>query len=310
MFKIQSHPMCEHRSARINKSFIVSNMPIEGAGQDKLKAITIKILKFNYFISEVDCSFAYFVPIAPKMFNRWKQAYKQIFPETTCTALVVWNQSYGIGTSFHMKISHYLRIFIPLNSQIVSVIHGLMLSDGHLTHFKPRFGTSRFVLEQSAERVKYMYHVFIILAPLCISFPRVNYHKNFLDKRFISIVISTRTYAVLGEIYNMWYPNQIKKVPYDLFGFFNATVLAHWIIGDGSFHRSHGSLVLCTDSFNVKECVFLINILIIKYGIHSRVQYSRGKPRIYIPKSEINKIRALVKHHISSDFFYKIGLDL
>lgn len=92
---------------------------------------------------------------------------------------------------------------MPLNTQIVSTLQGMILSDGHLTHFLPRFGTSRFVLHQSVEHVEYIWYVFRILGPLCISFPGVNYHKNIEGRKFLSVVISTRTYAVLGEIYQI-----------------------------------------------------------------------------------------------------------
>ena len=60
--------------------------------------------------------------------------------------------------------------------------------------------------------------------------------------------------------------------------------LAHWIIGDGTFK---GILLLfCTDSYSIKDVVMLINILIIKYGIHCTIRYE-SFPRICVYKRYI-----------------------
>jgi hypothetical protein len=48
--------------------------------------------------------------------------------------------------------------------------------------------------------------------------------------------------------------------------------LAHWIIGDGTF-KGGIILLFCTDSYSIKDVVMLINILIIKYGIHCTIRY-------------------------------------
>jgi hypothetical protein len=47
--------------------------------------------------------------------------------------------------------------------------------------------------------------------------------------------------------------------------------LAHWIIGDGTFKGI--ILLFCTGSYSIKDVVMLINILIIKYGIHCTIRY-------------------------------------
>jgi len=47
--------------------------------------------------------------------------------------------------------------------------------------------------------------------------------------------------------------------------------LAHWILGDGNFKGI--ILLFCTGSYSIKDVVMLINILIIKYGIHCTIRY-------------------------------------
>ncbi len=78
-------------------------------------------------------------------------------------------------------------------------------------------------------------------------------------------------------------------------------------MGDGSFTGK--GLLLCTDSFSIKEVVILINIIIIKYNINCSIQYSTKKyPRIYIGKNSMFKLRKLVLPHMHESMLYKLGI--
>jgi len=77
-------------------------------------------------------------------------------------------------------------------------------------------------------------------------------------------------------------------------------------MGDGSLKRG---LLLCTDSFSIKEVVILINVFIIKYGIDCGIQYSTKKyPRIYIYKISMPKLREIVMPYMHESMLYKLGL--
>ena len=56
-----------------------------------------------------------------------------------------------------------------------------------------------------------------------------------------------------------------KVVPLDLYNLLDYEALAHGIIGDGT--RVYKGITLQTQSFIVKKCVFIINILIYKYNL-------------------------------------------
>ena len=68
-----------------------------------------------------------------------------------------------------------------------------------------------------------------------------------------------------------------------------------------------GGLVLCTESFTIKEVVILVNILIIRHRLDCRIIYNRVGPRIVFRKSELPKIRALVIPHMCSFSMYKLS---
>ena len=48
-------------------------------------------------------------------------------------------------------------------------------------------------------------------------------------------------------------------------GFASPIALAHWIMGDGKAKPL--GLILCTDSYTIKEVVRLMNVLMIRYRL-------------------------------------------
>jgi len=78
-------------------------------------------------------------------------------------------------------------------------------------------------------------------------------------------------------------------------------------MGDGTFNGI--SLLLCTDSYTVKEVVLLINVLIIKYDIDCGIRYYKSHyPRIYIFKKHMAKLRLIVQPFMHQSMLYKLGL--
>jgi hypothetical protein len=100
--------------------------------------------------------------------------------------------------------------------------------------------------------------------------------------------------------------SKIKSITPDLFHYLDYIALAHWIQGDGA-KRNKGGIVLCTDSFSIKEVILLINILLIKFNIKSTIHVDNGKARIYINKVELDKFKHLIKPYFVNSFLYKIS---
>jgi hypothetical protein len=78
-------------------------------------------------------------------------------------------------------------------------------------------------------------------------------------------------------------------------------------MGDGGIMASKG-IRISTDSFSIQDVVKLMNVLAIKYRISSTIHMSDGKPRIYIKKQNVESLIAIVKPHIDSSMYYKLGL--
>jgi hypothetical protein len=83
--------------------------------------------------------------------------------------------------------------------------------------------------------------------------------------------------------------------------------LAHWVMGDGVAIPS--GLQLCTDSYLLQDVVRLMNVLIIKYRLECRLQYStKRQPRIYIRQRSMPLLRSIVIPYFHPSMRYKLGL--
>lgn len=166
-----------------------------------------------------------------------------------------------------------------------------------------------------------------------------------MGKLFYSLTISTRSLKCITNLVNKLFFNNlnnssghnaeasgiqaekyIKSINEELYHYFDIVVLAHIIIGDGSIKNK--GVTICTDCFNYKEVVILINILKIKFDLNCTIHFEKHKPlnglkllkftklikqnklgnsRIYIPQSELIKIKSLLIPFMCSHFYYKIN---
>ena len=74
----------------------------------------------------------------------------------------------------------------------------------------------------------------------------------------------TRGLPIFNTYRDLFYKNKIKRIPEDIYNFLTPVALAHLIMGDGK-GRKHG-LNICLDSYNLKDIIRLMNVLIIKYN--------------------------------------------
>ena len=211
------------------------------------------------------------------------------------------------------------------------MIVGILLSDGNIE--KRKGWNPRIRIEHSFKNFNYIWFVFNELSTLINTFPLL-IKRKFKSKYFYSLAFRTRQLSCLNEMYDLFYDTNkkekvsgayaIKLIKYEIFYYINYISLAFWIMGDGS-KRGRG-LVLCTDSFSLKDIILLMNILKIKFDIDSTIEFLAYAPysisledrktilnnkkkiaRIIINKKNLDKVREKIKPFFTKDFLYKIN---
>lgn len=234
-------------------------------------------------------------------YTKNKHSVPQISQEKS---LVVWGQNLtsSVGKGRFTKI---VSDIIQLTSYNKDIVVGLLLSDGWITSTSISNKNSRLGFKQSLSHSSYVWFVFFLLSHYCSSYPIFISTKT-KDTPTYALQIFTRTLPCFSEIRSLFYVNNIKIVPEDIYNLLTPVALAHLIMGDGNADK-HG-LILCTDSYSMKDVVRLANVLMVKYRLDCSVYVKASMyPRIYIKAKSMSLLRTLVTQHMSSGMLYKLG---
>lgn len=223
-------------------------------------------------------------------------------PKIVKREIVVWGENLcsTVGYGRYTKI---VKQMVKLPYYQESVIIGIILSDGHLfsSHENPSLE-----FKQSFKNSLYVWFVFSILSHYCNRVPYpVKSIRN--GKVHFALRMYTRGLPCFNTYRDLFYINKIKIIPEDIYNLLTPVALAHLIMGDGK-GRKHG-LNICLDSYNLKDIIRLMNVLIIKYNLDCTLHYhTPTQPRIYIRQRSMDKLRSIVKHYMIPSMYYKIGI--
>jgi len=245
--------------------------------------------------------------------NKFPRSSLKYLPENlTCKDIVIYgtNLISTVNYPFYTKIVRYM-VHIPNN--ILYPLVGILLSDGSISvesNKNYKVG-GRFRFKQSLIRYEYIYTVFSILSHYSSSYPR--FVKTRINRKdFYGIEIITRSLPCFLELHKIFYLNGRKRIPDNLYDILTYEGLAHWIMGDGSFVKG-GGLYLHTQSFTVYECVFVMNILYIKFRLSTTLHMQRNQPLIYFGVKGIKILYPHIHSYIIPSmrykFYYKLDMN-
>ena len=196
----------------------------------------------------------------------------------------------------------------PHNKEILSIIFGSLLGDGHAEKRLMGIGT-RITFFQEASHVKYILYLHEILSKsgYCNTNKPVIKNRLGIKGKLRKIVrFSTWTYTSFNWIHELWYKNNKKCVPECINEYLSPLALAIWIMDDGC--KVSKGLKLCTNSFTYNECLILIKALNDNFNIKASVQLSGSKDQyiLYIWKESMDNLSNIVSPFIIPEMKYKL----
>jgi hypothetical protein len=199
----------------------------------------------------------------------------------------------------------------PHNKDILSILIGSLLGDGSME----RDGNgSRFAFYQEKTHGEYLLWLHKIISNLgyCkkeipIIQTRIGVNK---ELRYL-FRFRTFTYSSFNWIHEEFYPKPFgrKIIPNIINQYLSPMALAIWIMDDGTLFKNKG-LKFCTNSFTLQEVQYLSTLLKNKYSINSSIHKISvvNQYNIYIPKSNLNNLKKIVKPYIHPSMYYKLNL--
>lgn len=217
----------------------------------------------------------------------------------------------NLTRSFHSRVRSINRIG-PHNSDVISVIIGLMLGDGYC-NVRTGEGT-RICLRQKAIYKEYLFYLynFFLERGYCSKLEPRQYKRKLNHNDIIKIhygyEFNTYTFRSLNWIYKLFYKNGKKIVPLNIEYLITPLTLAVWISDDGGW--ANEGVRIATNEFTLTEVTLLANILRSKFALDVTIQKIsiKNKFSIYIKKNSVNKLKEIIFPYLNKSMYYKLGI--
>ena len=153
-----------------------------------------------------------------------------------------------------------------------------------------------------------MYIVFFITFCVHTYIPQLKtVRDNRTKKLYSAISFTTMQLPCFNEFNDKFYVSNVKKVPYNIYELLTPRGLTFLIMDHVS--RQGDGLHMSVYAFSNEDVYKLMFTLQDKFNLKCSIRYNRdNKPRIYIFKESMDKLRTLIRPYFIKEMFYKLGL--
>ena len=194
-----------------------------------------------------------------------------------------------------------------ISKDILEILIGTILGDSTLQY---RGVSTRFTCEHSIKQNQYIYS---LEKKLSILEPKISFTRT--NTKYPSISLKTKSTPSLNYLYDAFYKNGTKVIPFELFDNFTAQSLTYlfmddgYPIGDKNKIRSIGiSLCNFTNEELNKFIIFLKDKFDLNFHIqpHYNKYYDKYYSDIDLNSDDFNKFCNLIKPYLQNWAYYKI----
>jgi hypothetical protein len=214
-----------------------------------------------------------------------------------------WLKYYNVKLRNDPTRFNYIRN-INLSKIQYDLLIGSMLGDGNLDYScGSRSESCRLRFCHSVKQLEFLQYKKDILEQL-VQQNIIFYNQTNRNSHECSI--QTISHPMFISTYKQFYKNKIKFVPDDIANLINDFSLAIWLMDDGWKRKNQRTIILCTDSFLQQDQEKLVNALLCKFEINSKIIRNGKNWRIKISKDNVDKLVSIVKPYIIPLMTYKI----
>ncbi len=179
-----------------------------------------------------------------------------------------------------------------------------LLGDGRL-ECRSKNGTARLRIHHGEKQKNYVFWKYDIFKNIVNSKPkRIVWKDKKRDINNISWYFHTSTIKELGNLHSLFYNNDKKILPKNLYNLLTPLSLAIWTMDDGDNDKN--SIRYNIQSFSYREQRMLIELLKKKYQLKSNLNKDRNSYRLRVNKESKTKLIKLISPFIIHSMKYKI----
>jgi len=203
---------------------------------------------------------------------------------------------------------------MKINNSFNKIILGQILADGYVE----RTGKNcRLSFSFGTNSLDYANWISDIFSDYC-SKGIYSVNSKTIDKLYINYRLKTKTLDIFNQYREMFYKNidgkSIKIVPTNIQEIMCPIVLAHLIMGDGTFSKKDKRIRISTYNFTFNECNMLADSITKNCNINCKVLFDRVNSKnqkqyiLTIGKKELIKVQKNVSIHMHKSMLYRIGM--
>ncbi|MDO8657294.1 MAG: LAGLIDADG endonuclease [Candidatus Levybacteria bacterium] len=194
---------------------------------------------------------------------------------------------------------------ISLSRDQKSILFGIILGDGYLQSTGKN--NARLRLEHGYQQKEYLFWKIEKLHQLFQGKPVYLERVHPLTKKTYKYWRhQSQSTPYLGKIRKLFYPEGKKMIPDNLEEYINPQMFAVWYMDDGYYYLRDKCGYLYLGNVSEKEANVVSLAIFKKFNIQSKVKQKKKGFAIYFPRTQVEKLKLLIKNHIIDYFNYKI----